>query len=487
MKRIALLLFLFASVHSLCGQRASSLFKKTWGAPLGSVIVYADELPNGDYVLIGYGASGQTNQSLYDHYIYMCRMDKTGAMLWEQKYGGTPGNDAGVSSVIKTKQGTYLIAGTTYRISYDIHVLHLDASGTVLFDTYCSENYLDYANSICETPDSCFMVACGVNALSLTDIEPMLIKLDAHGNELWRKRQDSLLNYNPQIIRPLPDSTYIVCGKSSHFGNMYFAKYKPDGNLLWIRYPYGTNDTSVTTTLTGMFINPDGTFDMTCTESVQSPFSTSTHWKSFNASGTQTNDYILPIGVGFCHLFNFGPPSYDAQNDMYVSTAPPNANCASWVTEIDKNKTVHYRAKLNDADSAYVSLLYSIHTQDGGYFSVGTIQMPNEFSRFFAVKFGADGRYEPESFSATVNAYPNPVTAGIVTLSFDMPSDDNVQIQIFSSDGKLVLTDEVFCPANTHIELPMRLPETAEQGIYVIEARTSSAMYRKKIFMLHRN
>ncbi|MEO5644444.1 MAG: hypothetical protein ABIS12_14075 [Bacteroidia bacterium] len=61
-----------------------------------------------------------------------------------------------------------------------------------------------------------------------------------------------------------------------------------------------------------------------------------------------------------------------------------------------------------------------------------------------------------------------------------MLADENVQVRILSSDGKLVYTNELFCPANSHTELPINLFEkSVNAGMYIIEARTADAIIRK--------
>lgn len=101
------------------------------------------------------------------------------------------------------------------------------------------------------------------------------------------------------------------------------------------------------------------------------------------------------------------------------------------------------------------------------------------------VKFGPDGRYEPEEFSATVTAFPNPSYGGIITLSFDMLTDEQVEINIFSVEGRIVYTNSIYAPANTHTELPIDLAaESIAGGAYIVEARTEGTVYRNKVLVL---
>ncbi|CAN5619718.1 hypothetical protein BH11BAC2_BH11BAC2_15880 [soil metagenome] len=68
-----------------------------------------------------------------------------------------------------------------------------------------------------------------------------------------------------------------------------------------------------------------------------------------------------------------------------------------------------------------------------------------------------------------------------------MLADENVQVRILSSDGKLVYTNELFCPANSHTELSIHLFEkSVNAGMYIIEARTAGAIIRKKLIVTRR-
>jgi hypothetical protein len=96
------------------------------------------------------------------------------------------------------------------------------------------------------------------------------------------------------------------------------------------------------------------------------------------------------------------------------------------------------------------------------------------FTQFYIAKFSPDGRYQADEFSESVNGYPNPSTDGNVTLTFDMKTDNNVHVRILTIEGKLIYSTDIFCPANSHTELPVRLDENSTNaGMYLLEASTS--------------
>ncbi|MDQ3108713.1 MAG: T9SS type A sorting domain-containing protein, partial [Bacteroidota bacterium] len=106
------------------------------------------------------------------------------------------------------------------------------------------------------------------------------------------------------------------------------------------------------------------------------------------------------------------------------------------------------------------------------------------FTKFYIAKFSPDGRYITDEFLESISCYPNPSVDGDVTLTFDAKLDNNVQIRILTMDGKLIYTTEIFCPANSNTDLPIRLSEgVVAGGIYIIEARTPESIFRKKLLI----
>ncbi|HEU4718305.1 MAG TPA: T9SS type A sorting domain-containing protein, partial [Bacteroidia bacterium] len=84
-----------------------------------------------------------------------------------------------------------------------------------------------------------------------------------------------------------------------------------------------------------------------------------------------------------------------------------------------------------------------------------------------------------------VHVYPNPSLDGNVTLGFDVKTDENIGVKIFSADGRLVYTDEIFCPADSHTALPVRLDEaTAAAGYYILQVTSSTAILRQRIVVM---
>ncbi|HEU4718401.1 MAG TPA: hypothetical protein VFU15_11230, partial [Bacteroidia bacterium] len=100
--RIILYFLVFSCVSlRVYSQEQSMLYEKDWGVNDGCGLYYADELPNGDYILIGGRRSALYPPGTGYFQNYMCRINFRGDLLWEKEIGFPYAQDYG-GGVIKT-------------------------------------------------------------------------------------------------------------------------------------------------------------------------------------------------------------------------------------------------------------------------------------------------------------------------------------------------------------------------------------------------
>lgn len=452
-------------------QNQFMLFDKVWGEPSGG-LCYTDQLPNGDFIMFGgFRTQLTANQN------YMCRTDSTGVILWEKDFGFQFDHDH-IHRVIKTSWDTYLLIGNSEGDTLpgfrEYAVWNIDADGNVIFERYFSSGYENFPSDVVETSDSCFTIAGVMDSPSVWNWALSILKIDRFGNEIWRNRIDSCSNYVPSSIAQLTDGSYIVVGWTYVSHIPFMAKYYPNGQLNWMKYPYGNAVPNSLVYPNKVFAVHDTMFSVffgvNYTDSNNNQIWTAR--KDFSSDGLciSTHDYSVRI-IDFLN---------DAQGSIVLGTSNYNTifvmNADSSFTQV---------ARLSEADSlACKSILCASPTMDGGYLGVGTADC-GIYTRYYLVKFGPDGRYEAEDFGSSVATYPNPSFGGTVTLSFDMTTDQEVNVNIFSLDGKVVYSSAIQVPANTHTELPIDLAaESITSGTYVVEARTADTVYRNKMVVL---
>ncbi|MEO5645002.1 MAG: T9SS type A sorting domain-containing protein [Bacteroidia bacterium] len=464
---------LSCSVH---GQAQSMLFEKWWGTNDGCILYYADELPNGDYFLVGGRKSTLYPPGVGAWDNYVCRMDFRGNIIWEKEIGFPYAQDY-AGGIVKTSWNTYLLVGTTegdtlpgYR---NIAVRNVDADGNVLFERFFTSGFFNDGGNVIETSDSCFVFLCLMGIPSTFNQATGMIKIDRNGNEVWRHRHDTLPGFFYQI-KQTPDSGFIALGQGTSTSyDCVYAKFKSDGNLDWIKYPFGSSDT-IPNYPSSIRSNLNGTFDIYYGTNYTAQNNQIIHGllKHYDFQGNclNTKEYFNPLSL---FTLDKSDSSFCAITNNYS------------FYKMNSDSLFEQKTELEGSDSLYKRAHYYYPTRDGGYLGVGeyTYDPGNVEPQFFIIKFG-DGRYRPDYFSESVNVYPNPSNDGNITLTFDIMKDDDVRVDIFTTEGKLIYTNSIFCPASSHTELPIRLFEkSVNVGMYIIEARTADAIIRKKLIV----
>jgi hypothetical protein len=154
------------------------VWRKTYA---GDYLIYTFSLQqtaDGGYIVAG--GSGD---------FWVLKLDESGNVVWHKTYGGN-GNDQ-AQSIQQTADGGYIVAGLidfsyTGGVDYaDVWVFKLDESGNVVWQkTYggVGESY-DVANSVQQTADGGFIVACVIGDFSTgpSSFGSLILKLDSNG------------------------------------------------------------------------------------------------------------------------------------------------------------------------------------------------------------------------------------------------------------------------------------------------------------------
>lgn len=131
------------------------------------------ETTDGGYIVAGgFGADG----------LGLIRTDADGNMLWDRTFGES---NAEINSLSLTADGGYIIAGAAS--GPDVWLAKTDADGNMLWDRIFGGSNIDWAQSVQQTDDNCYILA-GYTVSDKTGKGMVwLIKVDANGNMLWDK------------------------------------------------------------------------------------------------------------------------------------------------------------------------------------------------------------------------------------------------------------------------------------------------------------
>jgi hypothetical protein len=144
---------------------------------------------DGGYVLAGitysYGA-GYSDA-------YAVKIDSSGAVVWQQAYGGGDGDYA--EDVVATADGGFALTGMTGSLGLgwtDLYLVRTDSLGALLWEKYFGGDGEEYGNSVVETTDGGFLMAGYSNSYDRvynpavgdwdTFSDVYVVKTDALGN-----------------------------------------------------------------------------------------------------------------------------------------------------------------------------------------------------------------------------------------------------------------------------------------------------------------
>jgi len=227
----------------------SATWAKTFGSATsneqGNCVI---ETSAGNFIACGI-TSGISPDSLerdvvndHKNNVYVVKSDSSGAKIWEKAFGGD-GDDRG-NEVIETSDGGLLVVGEKMvNGNREVYLIKLDASGNKIWEkTYGQANKDCWGLGIAETTDGDFII-CGQIGIGLgwSDFSlALLIKVDAAGEELWKKtyRESGYQHLHFNSIEPTDDGGFIICGAMDDKGHaddyFYMVKIDSDGNFEWV-------------------------------------------------------------------------------------------------------------------------------------------------------------------------------------------------------------------------------------------------------------
>ncbi|MCK6638922.1 MAG: T9SS type A sorting domain-containing protein [Bacteroidia bacterium] len=460
-----LLQFLMVFCSAVCwGQQQDMLFTKVWGVDNNfgfSEVDYVDQLECGDYVVIGLQAQNLLGGA---RKFYFCRLDSTGRVLSESVWGNED-NRHSVVKVIKIATGDYVVCGNYYSSQSDFMLTKIDQLGNILFFSVFDFQFDDYASNLILTTDSCFVLTgCANNSY------PALLKVDAQGSEIWRRTQNAEVGYIPLVSCQTSDSGFVLCGSYGSIDNSYCAGYDKNGYMLWVKYHFGLNinDSDCPKGIRG---NSNGTFDILYDIDITSS--------------------LPPVSerTALIHCDQYGDT---ISSTMFIDrTTAVFLVDSSWFHVITSGRNY---ARIDTSGVQEFVLIgidhevkYCIPTQDSGFIAggyAGTWTLNYQNTKFQVTKFGTNGSSYAWPFAENVSVYPNPAFASQMNVSFDVQSDEQVEILLWSTTGVLVKTNSIFCPANSNTIMPVLSEgDVLASGSYILEIRAGDQSYRQIVII----
>ncbi|MBN8704097.1 MAG: T9SS type A sorting domain-containing protein [Bacteroidetes bacterium] len=203
------------------------------------------QTPDSGFAFVGHTSS--IGNGAYD--FYLVKTDKNGNTQWSRAYGGSSW-DFGYS-LAATSDGGYALVGKTYSFgngNADIYFVKTDANGDTLFTKFFGKGNEEQANSVVATSDGGYFISGFSKSFSGSTSQFYYLKLDANGNDLWKKNWGgSGENIISQALQT-PDGGYAMIGTYSNpltngkKGSM-LIKLNASGDTLWTRSEVKVNET----------------------------------------------------------------------------------------------------------------------------------------------------------------------------------------------------------------------------------------------------
>lgn len=143
--------------------------------------------------------------------------------LWTRTYGGSANEVA--YAICETYNGGFIIAGLTSTFGsgpQDIYIVKIDNNGDTVWTRTIGGISFEAAHGVCETSDSCYVIAGYTESFGAGGKDVYLLKLDAEGTELWNKIYGG----------PQQDCSYSVC--ETQDGGLVVVGYR-DGPSGWVK------------------------------------------------------------------------------------------------------------------------------------------------------------------------------------------------------------------------------------------------------------
>jgi hypothetical protein len=218
--------------------------------------------PDGGYLMAGvtHSTDGDVtgNHGMED--IWLVKLDASGRMLWQKTLGGSNDDGIGVSSIIATNDGGYILAGATSSNDGDVSNNHgdkdgwlvkLNSNGNIIWQKTIGGSGSENIFSMIATPDGGFLMTgqTSSNSINGDDIgnkgsnDVWVVKVNASGDIMWQKAMGGEGDDNGFLLTISPGGGYVMSGyTASYHGDVsgyhggydaWIVKFDNSGNMIW--------------------------------------------------------------------------------------------------------------------------------------------------------------------------------------------------------------------------------------------------------------
>ena len=198
----------------------------------------------------GFIATGLFTGTFPDlEYLWIIKTDETGNVEWQETVGTADENDWG-EDVIETQDGGFVITGTQDDDGFNSKAFlrKYSSSGSLLWNKKYSSSDYNEGISVLETADG-NLVFVGLSGTAHGAYKHFMVKADADGNQIWKKRFGDNTQQTLNAVCESADGGYVAAGFCNNYDYNYIVKRSSSGSMEWENcftsssgYHFGYND-----------------------------------------------------------------------------------------------------------------------------------------------------------------------------------------------------------------------------------------------------
>jgi len=180
--------------------------------------------------------AGWSFESDYD--LWLLKTDALGNEVWSRTYGGDGADRA--YDIARTRDNGYIVVGAanSYTESItDVWLVKTDAGGNEVWSATFGGERSDVGTAVAQTRDNGYIIAGRTTSFGEGNIDTLLIKTDAFGNEIWSRTFGGRGNEYGLAVAQTRDNGYIIAGKTTSFGagsfDAWLVRVDASGNEIW--------------------------------------------------------------------------------------------------------------------------------------------------------------------------------------------------------------------------------------------------------------
>jgi uncharacterized delta-60 repeat protein len=415
----------------------------------------------------------------------------SGDTAWIRRYNSSSNNSDRAYGIAVDKSGNVYVTGTS---SYDYATIKYTSTGD--FDWI--RRYDGPANDISEaraiaidSNNNVYVTGHSKGEFSGSDYAT--IKYTSSGDTVWIQRHDVDNDQDEANAIAVDDSgNCYVTGETKNANNDFdytTIKYKPLGDTAWIRKydgPANNDDLAYSIAVdksgyvyvTGWSEDPSAHYDYA---TIKYTPSGDTAWIRRYEGSVGSEDQASVVAVDESgNVFVTGRSEGSGTEFDYVTIKYTSSGDTAWIERYD--------GSANDIDKAYALAL----DKNGNAYVTGESYNTGAEYDYATIKYSSTGGVQEEDlFDNAQNiyfeAYPNPTNKDL-TISYEVPVDSKVSLEIYDLSGTLVKTlIRENKKAGYHTvtwNSKNKFDEEVPTGIYFLSMETGNSKATKKLAVL---